>query len=152
MTRHIKTVLHTLMHADSNDWKKTLFAQWPTIIGALNNKISIEKITDNNVLILGVQNSCWLQEVYFLADTLQAKINQALGAYHIKQIRFKIKGVKKQKTQKVQKTVSQPVIHAMLTLAEQQALEKISDGALKDALRAFCVRCHTTRYLPTSSE
>ncbi len=145
MTQHIKTFLHTVMQPTIADWKKTVLQQWPTIIGSLYDKISIEKITDDNTLILGVHNSCWLQEVYFLSTALQEKINQVLGAPHVQQVRFKIKGVKKQKRKKQQTPYTQKNLKVTLSHHEQKALEQITDISLKDALHAFGLRCHRER-------
>ena len=75
-------------------WKMRLFRKWDGIIGDLKDKVSIECI-HNNILVLGVSHPAWAQELYFLSDTLKNKINEALDEERIVDIRFKTIVMKK---------------------------------------------------------
>lgn len=85
----IKSIIDSLPCFKRN-WKFTLFAQWPSIIGSLNTKVTLEKVTDTTV-VLGVIDSCWLQELYCLTPLVQSLINKSLDKPRIEKIIFKQK-------------------------------------------------------------
>src|SRR5579872_545607 len=139
MSTHIKTLLKPFMQ--TADWKIKLLNQWEAIMGKLAQHATIEKI-QNDTIIIGVYDSCWLQELYLLSPTLLHTINQHLDQPRLKQIRFKhtIRTAKKEsapleKTTWIKKEVK-------LSATEEKALECIQDPALQEALKSFLVRCH----------
>lgn len=93
MTKEIKNVL-SLILANHANWKIHLLNNWSTILGPLSSKVYLEKIQEDT-LILGVQDSCWLQELYLLSGMLIKTINQTLDQPRIKHLRFKTIGIKK---------------------------------------------------------
>jgi hypothetical protein len=103
MATYLKDILHTIINPEQN-WKTDLLYKWNDIIGPLHSKVRIEKVYENT-LILGVFNSCWMQELYLLAPLLIKTINEKLDQPYIKEIRFKHIGIKKQKTIKITPTV-----------------------------------------------
>lgn len=140
MSNEIKHLIRTVLHADNN-WKIQLLDQWPLIMGNLGTKVHLEKIQDDT-LILGVTDSCWMHELYMLSHLLIQKINQKLDQPRIKKLRFKAVGDKPKlaytaptKQQYIKKEIS-------LTPSEQRALAKIKDPQLQDALKQFLVRCY----------
>lgn len=141
MAKHIKTFLSNLITPKDN-WKVTLLYNWRSIIGNLHKKVTIEKIY-NDSIVLGVQNSCWMQELYMLSPLLIKIINEKLDRPRIKQVRFKHTGRKNDKQkQKKQSTFESHKKHVSLSSAEKKALEHITDPNLRNALQAFRIRCY----------
>ncbi len=139
MAHHVKTVLQQLIRTEHN-WKLELLKKWPIIMGSMHDKVTVEKITDD-MIVLGVYDSCWLQELYLLSDLLLTTINKNLENHHIKTIRFKQAGIKQKKNST---TVTEPRIEQPITLRshEEQALARITDPVLATALKNFLVRCY----------
>jgi hypothetical protein len=136
----LKDILHTVINPEKN-WKTDLLYKWNDIIGPLHNKVCIEKIYDNT-LILGVFHSCWMQELYLLSPLLIKTINEKLDQPYIKEIRFKHIGLKKQKKINIAPAVLKRKKDVVLTKEDERALAKISDPALQEALKAFRIRCY----------
>ncbi len=125
-------------------WHYTLLSQWQTIMGVLSLKAIIYKI-EKSTVILGVYDSCWLQELYLLTPLLLDKINASLDNPHVKEIRFK--RIVKQKEEK--KRIDQPKTMSVektysITDYEEKALETIHDSELRNALIAFRYRIFMT--------
>lgn len=123
----------------SESWKMQLLRAWPTVLGDLTPLVSLEKI-DEPVLVLGVQDSCWLQELYMLSPLIIKMINKNLDQPRIKALRFKTRGTKNvtPEKKKVERLLKPTV---PLTSRELAALEKIGDVQLKEALQGFLKRC-----------
>ena len=140
MAKKIKNILDSVFCKKTN-WKIELLQNWPNIIGQLKTKVRLEKI-NNDSLVLGVYDSCWLQELYLLSPILLKKINEKLENHTFKRLRFKQVGMKEYK--KKRKTKRGVLIHKeiILTTKEKETLKKIKDPDLCDALRSFLVRCH----------
>ena len=142
MTFHIKTLLSPLLQSKKQSWKIALLNKWPEIMGNLANHVSIEKIEKESI-VLGVQNSSWLQELYLMGPTILETINQNLDRPRFKTIRFRQRGSaphrKKNKPAKTAPVKEQPIV---ITAREQQALDHITDPALKHVLHSFLIRCH----------
>lgn len=127
-----------------HSWKLRLFKKWNEIIGDLKDKVEIERI-DGNLLILAAIHSVWAQELFLLSDLLRNKINVALGHEYIKAIRINTKKrtyscVKKEK-KLGKKTVCYDLKKVNLNKIEQRVLEKIADQELKSCLKDFYLRC-----------
>src|SRR5437762_598278 len=141
MAVYLKDVLHAVINPEKN-WKTDLLYKWNDIIGPLHNKVRIEKIYED-ILVLGVFHSCWMQELYLLSPLLIKTINENLDQPYIKQIHFKHSTVKKNKNNN-----STPVAlkknkkNIVLTKEDECTLAKIADPALRDALKAFRIRCY----------
>jgi len=121
-------------------WKMQLLRAWPTVLGDLTPLVSLEKI-DNDTLILGIQDSCWLQELYMLSPLILKMINKNLDQPRIKTLRFKMRGAKKATVEKKIPTPKAPVAARPLSARERNALETIQDGQLKEVLKGFLIRC-----------
>jgi hypothetical protein len=138
MTINLKELLQTLINPDKN-WKTDLLYRWKEIIGPLHTKVRIEKVIDDT-LILGVFHPCWMQELYLLSPLLIKTINEKLDQAYIKQIRFKQVSLKKETIATIA-TKNKPKKEVFLSKKDELALTKIADPALRDALRAFRIRC-----------
>lgn len=140
MPHDIKKLVHTILHTDAN-WKVQLLRDWQNILGNLGTKVHLEKIHDDT-LVLGVSDSCWMQELYMLSHLLINKINQRLDRPRIKKLRFKTVG--DQPRMQYKPTPKQEYVVKNITLnpTEQRALEKIKDPQLQDALKGFLIRCY----------
>lgn len=141
MPKKIKDLLPLLLKTDN--WKLTLLNQWHLIFGPLSTKVHLEKIQEDT-LVLGVQDSCWLQELYLLSPLLLKTINETLDQPRIKQLRFKTIGTKKQTSVKsLQKAFTKKEV--ILSQKERDALKQIADPQLEHALRNFLIRCYQER-------
>lgn len=141
MTRHIKTLLPNFINRSTN-WQHQLLQNWHHIVGPLHQQVVIEKIIPP-LLILGVQDSCLLQELYLLSPILLRKITETLDHDHIKQIRLKLASTpmhlapKRRESsvhQKKHMGIPMPITH-------QNALKKITNPALREALEKFWLHC-----------
>ena len=141
MAEEIKDIISTIL-SGQNDWKIKLIQNWPEIIGQLKSKVVLEKINTDS-LVIGVYDSCWLQELYLLSPILLKKINKKLETQRFKRLRFKQVDVKNYKKFEKAKPNDYKKIVITLTKKEELALEKIKDSDLSIALRNFLVRCHT---------
>lgn len=144
MTIQIKNILENILgQGNNNSWQLHLIKNWNSIIGKLATKVKLEKIS-NDTIVLGVYDSCWMQELYLLSDELLKKINSKLDEPKIKQIRFKQIGFKKAAIVKPRKNHFEfKKVH--LSPKELYALKKISDPQLEEALKNFLVRCYSEK-------
>ena len=144
MAKKLGDLVATIFHHE-HDWKIALLRAWPDIVGPLATKVRIEKITEN-ALVLGVQDSCWLQELYLLSPVLLKTINKTLDAPRIKTLRFMIADITvKNGKKKSPEPKKQPPKQVNLNPAEQAALSTIADQELRYALQQFLVRCYQER-------
>jgi hypothetical protein len=140
MSKEIKNLLPLIL-TQQNNWKFDLLNNWHTIFGPLSSKVYLEKIQEDT-LILGVQDSCWLQELYLLSAMLLKTINQTLDQPRIKHLRFKTIGIKKEKKQNNHIKKERCVLPVTFSAYEDQALKEIKDPELQRALKDFLVRCY----------
>jgi hypothetical protein len=146
MATHIKNLLPSFLKVSAEQsWKLYLYQHWNTIIGDLQTHVRLEKILDDNSLILGVTNTSWLQELYMLSPVLLKKINESLDKPYVKQVRFKYSPAHKKNA--AQEPLKKRTIKKNITISrtEELALERIEDKELKNALKGFLVRCHKER-------
>jgi hypothetical protein len=140
MATDLKELLQTIINPEKN-WKTDLLYRWRDIIGTLHNKVKIEKIHDDT-LILGVFHSCWMQELYLLSPLLIKTINEKLDQPYIKQIRFKQIGLKaNKKSNTIAHTIAKKKT-VVLTKEDERTLAQIANPSLREALRAFRLRCY----------
>ena len=140
MFRSLKVLLSSSFKTP-NAWKTKLLADWPEIVGNLHDKMTLEKVYEDT-LIIGVYEACWLQELYMLSSVLIKTINEHLDIPHIKKIRFKHASRKVEKKIKVKiKEPTTPRIKITLNSMEAQALLKIKDEEMRSALHLFLSRC-----------
>ena len=141
MTQDMKNILHSVLQKQNN-WKIRLLQNWPFIMGKLQNKVRLEKINDDS-LVLGVYDSCWLQELYLLSPILLKKINEKLENKQFKKLHFRQVGIKKNKVTKKEKIKEETKNNKIaLTKKEKETLKKIKDPDLSSALKSFLLRCH----------
>ncbi len=136
--------LHALLSSiinQQNNWKFQLLQEWDAILGNLSSFVQLEKI-EKDTLILGVSDSCWLQELYLLSPLLLKTINEKLADAPIKQLRFKLSGIKKKRTHHHQPKKEIAAVRIELAPPEKKALERIDDPELRRALEQFLIRCY----------
>ncbi len=139
MTVRINNLLQNILRTDNN-WKMQLLRDWPSIMGNLGTKVHLEKIHDDT-LVLGVADSCWMQELYMLSNILINRINEKLDQPRIKKLRFKTVGAQPTPHKREHKTVKK-FKDVRLNPSERRALEKIQDPQLCEALEKFLIRCY----------
>lgn len=140
MAQPIKQLIHSVFDKPDN-WKIDLLRNWDTIIGSLNTKVYLEKIGDDT-LVLGVSDSCWLQELYLLSNVILQVINEKLDRPRIKQLRFKKIGIRPEKKAAYVKPKPRSRVKRALTPKEKSALTHIKDVQLQQALEDFLIRCY----------
>ena len=133
--------------SSSDNWKFKLVTRWPTIIGPLATRMYIEKI-ERDIIMVGVCDAAWLQELYLLSDVLLRKINQSLPAPYLKKIIFKHAHVPQEKTRTrvtpKKNCAKTPSSTRPLSTQEQAAIAGIHDQELSLALQQFLIRCQQT--------
>ncbi len=140
MATLVKNILDNFFDTD-NDWRKKLYKDWSSITGDLNDRMCLCKVY-NDTLVIGVYETCWMQELYTLSRYIMKNINKHLGKDYIKNIRFQLVNHQKEMTVRRLKSFSHykpPTI----TLNEQQqaALVSIKDVQLRQALTTFLACC-----------
>lgn len=140
MTTPIKSILESLL-CHTNNWQLQLLQNWPLIVGSIRTKVQLLKIQEDT-LIIGVQDSCWLQELYLLSPLLIKTINEKLDRPRIKKLRFKTVGISDQKEKKKAPTKKIVLSPRQLSAREEQTLAQIKDEQLRIALKDYLVRCH----------
>ena len=139
MAQSVKSLVQNIF-ANQDNWKIQLLKNWPDILGHLNTKVHLEKIEDD-CLVLGVSDSCWMQELYMLSPLLLATINKKLDAPRIKSLRFKKVGIRKQITKRAPKRRFDSFVTKPLTPKEERALTHIKDPELSASIKDFLRRC-----------
>ena len=138
MTRPIKDFIHLFVQ-NQNDWKIKLAQEWQSTLGTLSAQVTLEKI-DKDIAVLGVYDSCWMQELYLLSPLLIKTINTTLDQPRIKQLRFK-KAERKKPKEEPHKKIYTPK-HVTLSQKEEHALRLVDDPSLRGVLKTFLIRCY----------
>jgi len=142
MSKSIKDILPHII-GPQGCWKIRLLSNWSAIWGNLSSKVHLERI-EKHQLVIGVHDSCWLQELHMLSHLLLHTINKVLGTEQIKRLRFKKIEKRQQPMVKPERQPSVPYTHSpvILNQKEQSALKLIKDPQLSSALKQFLVRCY----------
>jgi len=143
MAKHIKNLLGSFLQRDDN-WQGFLIANWNNIVGNLKDHVSLEYIKGDTI-ILGVNNSSWMNELYMLSDMLKDKINAKLEKPYIQKIRFKFRDKREIKNfsyANVKKNIL-VVQKIKLNFRQEKALERLSlkDKELSLSLENYFYRC-----------
>ena|SRR5579859_1210445 len=141
MAQHIKDNLSHLFTAE-DDCKMQLLSNWDAIMGTLSDKVRLEKIQDDT-LILGVYDSSWMQELFLLSRVLIQTINKHLTKPFVKEIRFKAAAQKKRIESHKKYHANVQINKKEIILSQEQilALEKVTDDQLRSELREYLIRC-----------
>lgn len=143
MAQPVKTILDDLL-SQHNNWQLQLLNHWPSIVGTIKTRVHLLKI-DTDTLTIGVQDSCWLQELYLLSPLLLVTINQKLDQPRIKHLRFKALGSPEEKKKKETTKYVRPKRTINLCPREKEVLAQIADEQLRDELKKYLIRCHEER-------
>ena len=140
--QNVKNILDSLLRPSTqNDaWKINLIKNWPTIIGSLHEKVSLQKINATSV-VLGVYDSSWIQELYLLSKLILKKINSSLDRPRIETLRFQCIEKKEQCIKKVNIVTEHQEKKMVLKPIQLAALQKIQDPQLSDALQILLRKC-----------
>jgi hypothetical protein len=142
MAEQIKQFLTSYL--SDTHWKTSLLVHWPTIVGALKDRLTLEKIHDD-ALVLGVYDASWLQELYLLSPIILQTINTNLDQPRIKRLRFKQVYKKRSPHQTSHNFSDTKQMTVCLTKKEEEALCAIKDEQLRLALKNFLIRCYRER-------
>lgn len=122
-----------------NDWKLNLLKNWNVIVGSLKTRTRLEKINDD-MLLIGVYEGHWMQELFLLSRVIINSINNFLGQKRIKTIKFKLVEEKK-KIKTVIKLSEIKLKKVNLNYEQKKALENIPDEQLRAHMHSFLIRC-----------
>lgn len=141
----LKNILDSILqsHHQNDNWKLHLIRNWPTIIGNLHDKICLQKINQNS-LVIGVYDSSWIQELYLLSKLILQKINSSLDQPRIQTLRFQcIQQLSHTKSDRILQTRQAERKLQTITLKPQEsiALQKIKDPLLAQAMQSFLQKC-----------
>lgn len=143
MAKSIKDMIDALV-PNTTRWHTYLLENWASIMGPLHDKVRLEKVQDDT-LVLGVFDACWMQELYLLTPMLLKTINDRLDKPYVKALRFRA-AAQEHRVKKEQPLRRKLVIKSRtLTVKEQKALAKIDDEQLRSALQQFLFHCSTER-------
>ena len=135
----LKTVIDTLLEKQS-DWRFIILRNWDTIMGPLHSKVCVEKISDDTIF-LGVYDSAWMAELQSLLRLMIKNANNVLKKPYIKALKLRLTARKP--IIKRGGTVVPPKPTIVLTEVQKQALARIKDPQLQDALKLLLARCTT---------
>ena len=142
MAIHIKDIIKNCLFS-REEWKLTIMEQWPTIVGALHDKMRLQRIQDSTVVI-GVYDSRWMHELYYMQQLLLEKINQTLTSPRVTAIRFVLV---KRTSYETQKTIFNIIDDTSPTKSQKKLSEKdlellhrIKDHELRTALERIYAR------------
>lgn len=140
MSEHIGNFLLDIFPREHH-WKVLLFQNWDNIIGSLSDKVRIEKL-DGNLMVLGVCHPAWAQELYFMSNMIKNKINFILKEDRVKRIRFNTVELNKKTTKSKirKKAVSKKKI---LSLNDEHLsiLNNIKEDEFRLILSQYYTRC-----------
>ncbi len=143
-----ETLTKLLEYKDNkNHWKHLIIINWKDIIGKMHDQISIEKI-EKDLIVLSVSNSSLMNQIFFLTNIIQNKINKLIKSDKIKRVRLKLRKEnifnKKKiyfKINKYNKLQNNLKNNIQLSTKENLALNKIKDKNLAQALKYFLEKC-----------
>ncbi len=129
-------------------WKFTLLTKWPTIIGKLADKVVLESVTSDTI-VLAVCHSGWAQELHFLTPVLIQRVRDCLGDDRIKHVRLKIAdfGRRRKRMAQTQPTKSDTGASecvrpaTRLTQTERRRLSSVQNVELRTYLEGYAHRC-----------
>lgn len=120
-------------------WQLKIISDWPLIVGNICEQARVEKVCGDS-LLLGVYDTCWMQQLHLLSNMIIRKINHYLGEDHIKQIRLKY--VQKHQFRNNKPHTEAPPAFYQLSSVEKRALGAIQDPELRKSMQNFLSRCH----------
>jgi len=146
VAENISNVLSKILPQEHN-WKIKLLQNWGSIIGHLKDKVRIEKIA-SNFIVLGVCHPAWAQELQLFSNVLKKKINSVLKEDRIQYIRFKTvtlndesNSSRKELNFLDRKEGIIPKEEVRLSVKQQKSLKKIKNEELRDFLVQYYGRC-----------
>ena len=139
-----KNLVAHIISPKTPPWKMQLITDWPLIMGNLHVHARVEKVYDQAVL-LGVYDTCWVQEMHLLSNIIIKKINHHLGGAYINQIRLKY--VQKHEFRNIM-SINQASTTSQRAISPQEAkvLLTITDPELRNAMQAFLMRCNDAAF------
>ncbi len=148
--KHLHKILIKIISPE-HQWKLSIHAQWDFLIGTLKDKVILEKVT-NDSLILSVCHASWAQELLMLTPLLKKKVNALFDTERIKHIRLRTIdfSLRKQRfSEKIDKKIqTDELLHQQplryLSNREQRCLKKVGYGDLREDLESYAFRCKQT--------
>ena len=121
------------------DWQLKIISDWPLIVGHICEQARVEKVIGDTIL-LGVYDTCWMQQLHLLSYMIIKKINNYLAGDYIKQVRLKY--VQRHQFRKIINNHAPQEYSHPLSVVEKQALTAIKDQELRTSMHNFLNRCH----------
>jgi hypothetical protein len=139
MVLNIESLLKKHWSKKTSGWKLKIIMEWHQIVGNLHERVRVEKVYDDT-LVLGVYDTCWMQELHLLSNMIINKVNRHVDSNHIKKIRLKY--VEKHQFKKAKARTYTKNTDQVLSKTETAVLQKMKNHDLQSVLKDFLVRCH----------
>jgi hypothetical protein len=139
MLLDLQKLLNSCWSGKLAGWQLKIISDWPIIVGNICQQARVEKVYGDTIL-LGVYDTCWMQQLHLLSNMIIRKINAHLEGDYIKQIRLKY--VQKHEFSHPKDPQIMEFKAYPLSPIETRALKKIKDLELRTAMHNFLTRCH----------
>ena len=134
---HVYTVLETALQKRGSATYLRLLQAWSEIMGDLAERTRLENC-NGGVLVIGVYDPQWLQELRLLSRTIKQEINSYCDDTIVHDVRLKLVSSRKRKSHTAEPASKQPVFHiSQLPARYHEILQRIKDPELRDALYRF---------------
>jgi hypothetical protein len=152
MCKSIEAILNSCLVVTTQDWKRVLLTQWPSVVGDLTQYMRLEKI-EGTVLWIGVYDYIWMQELYCLSNHIIRIIKERIPAACISRIHVRYIGrvvasdkmVLKNDTKKNclihKSTKNYSTKNYSMNTHERAVLDTVQDQELKAAIEGFFNAC-----------
>lgn len=135
-------------------YKKSLLTNWPQISGKLSLRMRIERVYER-VIVIGVYDTAWMQELYCMSELILHQINQYLGTDYFQELKFRyVNRLAKKSVANLTGTQTANAVGDHLTAKPalvpitdpdlRRALTQITDPELQHELHRFFTRCRNT--------
>jgi hypothetical protein len=147
MCKSIEAILNSCLVVTTQDWKRVLLTQWPSVVGDLTQYMRLEKI-EGTVLWIGVYDYIWMQELYCLSQHIIRIIKEKIPQACISRIRVHYIGRRTASSDIILKKNNQKQVSAYkssqnftMNSRERAVLDTVHDEELKAAIEKFFSTC-----------
>ncbi len=143
MVKTFKSILLSIIPQQQQS-KFDIYVHWDTIIGAMKDKVRIEKV-ENDILYLSTTHPAWAQEIMFFAPILKERITSLCPNTSIKTIRISPRRSSTFKQRTNTRTIQQSDPSIALNAQEKALLATLPSNELQLAIAAYFIRCKSIK-------
>lgn len=142
MYEPIKAILNVVLAQEKEEnWQLFVVQNWTTIVGTLHTKMCLEKIVED-MLVIGVYDVHWMQELHLLSSMIIRTINAKLGENRVARLRFMLVNrrrlLHKKSVASLSKSIPKKIFFPDTCT---RVLTHIKNKDLHDALQKYLERC-----------